>query len=191
MIQEHQYTRSASAALWVDKLEGHDNDLLAQQILTRGDEQQRQTNVQADMTSWFVPDWQDLCQDVIVNHIPKLSAQEDTIWAVHEIWGVSYSKGDYTKYHSHYPSTFSFCYYVKADKYSAPLVFSDLDYEFYPEESQLILFPAHLKHGVPSQKKDSQRMVISGNILKVHEKLYDFFGMENSDKWSGVGYSGK
>ena len=28
----------------------------------------------------------------------------------------------------------------------------------------LIIFPSHLKHGVPSQLSNSQRIVISGNI---------------------------
>ena len=32
-----QYTRSASSTIWVDKLEGYDNDLLAQKFLERGD----------------------------------------------------------------------------------------------------------------------------------------------------------
>ena len=57
MRLELQYTRSASSAIWVDKLEGYDNDLLAQKILERGDEQDRNTNVQADMTAWKIPEF--------------------------------------------------------------------------------------------------------------------------------------
>jgi|TARA_R110002020_G_scaffold465617_1_gene687133 hypothetical protein len=169
MRLELQYTRSASAAIWVDKLEGYDNDLYEKQILARGDEQKRKTNVQADMTSWFIPEWKKLCEDVVNNHIVKLSGEMDVIWAVHEIWGANYRKGDYTRFHAHRPSIFSFCYYVRADKDSAPLVFADLDYELYPEESQLVVFPAHLNHGVPSQRVAGRRTVIAGNILKVME----------------------
>ena len=77
---------------------------------------------------------------------------------------MSYSKGDYTVFHNHFPSVLSFIYYVKADKDSAPLVFTDIDYELHPKENDLIIFPSYLKHGVPTQMKDANRMSISGNI---------------------------
>ena len=66
------------------------------------------------------------------------------------------------------PCVISFCYYPKADKDSAPLVFSELDYEIYPEEGQLVIFPSHLKHGVPSQR-EGERMVIAGNIVAEYD----------------------
>tara|TARA_R100001530_G_scaffold24626_1_gene19954 strand:+ start:223 stop:732 length:510 start_codon:yes stop_codon:yes gene_type:complete len=169
MRLELQYTRSASSAIWVDKLEGYDNDLLAQKILERGDEQDRNTNVQADMTAWKIPEFYGLCKDVAENHLKHLSGEIDVTWVVFSVWGANYRKGDYTRYHAHRPSTFSFCYYVKADEGASPLVFSELDYELHPEESQLVVFPSQLQHGVPSQRGEGRRMVIAGNIIAKYD----------------------
>ena len=171
MRMKLQYTRSASATIYIKELEGYDNDLFARQITARGDKQKRQTNVKADMTEWRVtePEWYNLCKDIIQNHIVFLSGELDVTWRVVSAWGVNYKKSDYTLFHAHMPSIFSFCYYPKASVNSAPLVFSDLDYEVYPEESQLVLFPSYLKHGVPSQREDEERMVISGNIIAQYD----------------------
>ena len=109
--------------------------------------------------------WYNLCKDIIDNHIVFLSGELDVEWQIVSIWGATYRKGDYSLYHSHMPSTFSFCYYPKVGKNPAPLVFSDLDYEVIPEENQLVLFPAYLKHGVPSHRNDEDRIVIAGNII--------------------------
>ena len=55
------------------------------------------------------------------------------------------------------------------DEGASPLVFSELDYELYPEESQLVVFPSQLQHGVPSQRGEGRRMVISGNIIAQYD----------------------
>ena len=162
-----QYVKSASAAIYINELKGYDNDLFVTQILSRGDKQNRQSNVKANMTEWKVNEveWYNLCKDIIDNHIVFLSGELDVEWQIVSIWGATYRKGDYSLYHSHMPSTFSFCYYPKVGKNPAPLVFSDLDYEVIPEENQLVLFPAYLKHGVPSHRNDEDRIVIAGNII--------------------------
>jgi len=161
-----QYNRSAFSTIYIEKIEGHDNDLFVKQILARGDKQGKKTNVKADMTEWRVnePEWHNLCRDIIENHIIFISGEIDVTWKIVSLWGAHYKKGEYTIYHSHMPCVISFCYYPKADKDSAPLVFSELDYEIYPEEGQLVIFPSHLKHGVPSQR-EGERMVIAGNIV--------------------------
>ena len=160
------YTKSALTSIYVTSLDGYDNEIFANQILEIGDKQNRLTNVKADMTEWqtFFPQWKDLSRDIVKNHLRKLVGEIEATWIVHSLWGVSYKKGDHTIFHDHSPSTFSFSYYVRASKESSPLIFSDIDYELLPKENDLIIFPSHLKHGVPSQISDSERIVISGNI---------------------------
>ena len=166
MKLELSYTKSALTSIYVTSLKGYDNDVFAEKILEIGDQQNRLTNVKADMTEWqsFFPEWKDLSRDIVENHLIKLVGEIEATWIVHSLWGVSYKKGDHTIFHDHSPSTFSFCYYVRVSKGSSPLVFSDIDYKYFPEENNLIIFPSHLKHGVPSQLHDGQRIVISGNI---------------------------
>ena len=160
------YTKSALTSIYVTSLDGYDNEIFANQILEIGDKQNRLTNVKADMTEWqtFFPQWKDLSRDIVKNHLRKLVGEIEATWIVHSLWGINYKKGDHTIFHDHSPSTFSFSYYVRASKESSPLIFSDIDYELLPKENDLIIFPSHLKHGVPSQISDSERIVISGNI---------------------------
>ena len=166
MIFDLQYTKSSLASIYVSNIPGQDNELYANQILKLGDQMERTTNVKADMTHWntFLPEWKDLGMDVMENHLPEFVGEIDAKFVCYAMWGVSYSKGDYTVFHHHFPSLLSFIYYVKADEDSAPLVFSDIDYELHPKENDLIIFPSYLKHGVPTQMKDANRMSISGNI---------------------------
>ena len=166
MIYDLQYTKSSLVSIYVASVPGHDNKLYANQILKLGDEMKRTTNVKADMTRWetFLPEWKPLAKDIMEKHLVEYVGEIDAKIVCYAIWGVSYSKGDYTVFHHHFPSLLSFIYYVKADEDSAPLVFSDIDYELHPKENDLIIFPSYLKHGVPTQMKDDNRMSISGNI---------------------------
>ena len=169
MIFDLQHTKSSFASIYVSSLTGHDNELYANQILKLGDQMERTTNVKADMTHWetFLSEWKHLSIDIIKNHLQILVGEEVMIGAnfiCYAMWGVSYRKGDYTVFHHHFPAVLSFIYYVKADEDSAPLVFTDIDYELHPKENDLIIFPSYLKHGVPTQMKDANRMSISGNI---------------------------
>ena len=174
-----RYNRTASERVYITQLEGYDNDLFVEQILSRGDKQERETNVKAQMTEWNVrePEWHSLCKDIIDNHIFYLSGEIDVRWKIVNIWGASYEKGDWTKYHAHRPCTFSFCYYPKADiRDSSPLVFPDMQgekkgywYSVKPRTGQLVIFPAYLTHGVPFQKENRGRVVIAGNIIAEYD----------------------
>ena len=178
-IEKVRYSWAASAKIYIAQLEGYDNDLFVEQILSRGDKQERKTNIKAQMTEWNVdePEWYNLCEDIIENHIISLSGEIDVRWRIVSIWGASYKKGDWAKYHAHRPCTFSFCYYPKVDiRDSSPLVFPDLQgekkghrYSVKPRESQLVLFPSYLNHGVPMQKENKGRVVIAGNIIAEYD----------------------
>ena len=141
MRMKLQYVKSASSTIYIENLKGYDNDLFVTQILSRGDKQKRQSNVKADMTEWKVNEveWYNLCKDIIENHIVFLSGEIDVEWQIVSVWGATYRKSDYTLYHSHMPSTFSFCYYPKVGKNPAPLVFSDLDWSIVVLEVELWL----------------------------------------------------
>ena len=178
-VEKIRYNRTASERIYITQLEGYDNDLFVEQILSRGDQQERKTNVKAQMTEWNVrePEWYNLCKDIIDNHIFYLSGEIDVRWKIVNIWGASYEKGDWTNYHAHRPCTFSFCYYPKADiRDSSPLIFPDMQgekkgywYSVKPRTGQLVIFPAYLTHGVPFQKENRGRIVIAGNIIAEYD----------------------
>ena len=178
-IEKARYNDRASAKIYIAQLEGYDNDLFAEQIISRGDKQERKTNIKAQMTEWRVnePEWYDLCKDIVENHIIFLSGDLDITWRIVEIWGVNYKKGDSANYHAHRPFTFSFCYYPKVDiRDSSFLVFPQLQgeekdhwYSVKPREGQLVIFPSYLIHGVPLQKENRGRMVIAGNIIAEYD----------------------
>ena len=180
VIVKAPYSSTAKARIYIAQLEDYDNDLFVEQILSRGDKQERKTNVKAQMTEWNVrePEWYNLCKDIIENHIIYLSGEIDVRWKVVNVWGANYKKGDWTKNHAHRPCTFSFCYYPKADiRDSSPLCFPELkadkkeylSYRVKPRTGQLVIFPSHLVHRVPLQKENKGRVVIAGNIIAEYD----------------------
>ena len=86
--------------------------------------------------------------------------------------------------HNHIPSTWSGVYYVQAEEDDAPITFYDSNkqsnwpwagykepnayntpsYSVTPKTGRLIIFPAHITHGVAQQKKDNERITISFNL---------------------------
>ena len=59
---------------------------------------------------------------------------------IKNMWGSIYKKGDLVPLHSHFASSFSFCYYASASNKSAPLVIESLDLHIQPETGLLVIF---------------------------------------------------
>ena len=78
--------------------------------------------------------------------------------------GASYTKGEYTDTHAHWPTLYSWCYYVKVPKGSSPLIFPDANIEFSPTEGDLIIFSSLVNHKVPPCECEEPRIMIAGNI---------------------------
>jgi hypothetical protein len=104
-----------------------------------------------------------LCDLVLsfCNEISKTYYKSDLQFKVFNCWGAIYEGGDYTKKHSHYPSTFAAVIYIDVDGNSAPIVFED-QLIVTPTSGSLVVFPALLDHEVP--KTNSKRIVVAMNI---------------------------
>ena len=159
-----------------------DNQYLTKIILSEGDEQNRKTNVKADMTSARLiskyPELRGFAERIVKQGIiPYLAKRNSTdvydalqdanqqSYSVFDIWGAVYNKGDYTVPHDHIWSSVSFCYYVKAPKNCAPLVFDDINITIQPEEGMLVVFHSELKHSVPASESSESRIVVAGNVM--------------------------
>ena len=79
-------------------------------------------------------------------------------------WANVYEKGDYAESHCHKPYDFSFAYFVKSKWYDSPLVFTDSGKRIRPKEGKYVIFPAYLKHHVPKNRYNHQRITLSGNL---------------------------
>ena len=66
-----------------------------------------------------------------------------------------------------YKTSFSFVYFIKCPKGSAPLVFTTSGKRIKAEEGKVLIFPGNMKHHVPKNKGEG-RMVLAGNIGYVH-----------------------
>ena len=101
----------------------------------------------------------------------------------YDCWGAIYKKGEYTKPHEHWPQIWSWVYNVECCEKCSPLIFPDHDIEEYsliPKKGNLTLFPGWIKHYVPEQKCDHDRIIIAGNLgvnpwklISGIEKRYD------------------
>jgi hypothetical protein len=150
------------------------NGRLKEAILKEGDKQNRETNVQADMTSWKMhsdnKSFQALLRIIVNEKLDKfdeLGLVQDGKVAVYcqDMWGAVYKKGDYTKEHSHKGALYAFTYYVQVPEGSSPLVFTNPGLmQIQPRTGTLLIWHADYKHMVPEQQVDGERIMIAGNL---------------------------
>ena len=153
-------------------------------IRKRGDQLNHASNVKASMTEWDAHNNNThinaiaekalfLCQDGMETKYPLEIA---------DCWGALYTKGEHTVEHHHWPFTWSFCYYVKVSDTTPPLLFhnminpqdkSSVDMPIQPKKGDMFIFPSTLRHSVPAQETDEERMVIAGNIWYNFNSTYN------------------
>ena len=79
-------------------------------------------------------------------------------------WAARLDKGQETLEHAHsFYATCAFVYFVNAPKGASPLIFTTSGKKIKADPGKLILFPAPLKHKVPTNKCDN-RVTIASNI---------------------------
>lgn len=82
-------------------------------------------------------------------------------------WIAKYDKGDYAQIHSHYPATYSGCYYFDIGDKNSCNFFFDNDYnrcQLNLESGSLLLFPSYLKHGVTTNESDNPKFTLAFNL---------------------------
>lgn len=147
------------------------NVRLERDIRVCGDQQNKATNVKALMTHWDMFNYSDAFNELLewitecFGQCDLLSFKRQTEYKLNSLWGMIYQKGEHARSHDHLPSYFSFVYFVKVDETSAPLIFEASNTYIEPEIGKIILFPSHLKHYVPEQTGQSERITIAGNII--------------------------
>lgn len=82
----------------------------------------------------------------------------------HIMWSMRNESGDSFRVHDHWPSTWSFTYYLNPPKGAAGLYFPDYDKEIKIEHGLLILFKGDVLHGVKESTYEGYRYCIAGNI---------------------------
>ena len=149
------------------------NPLLEIAIRKRGDQQGKRSNVKADMTEWDMrkeeggEHFETLCEwirKVVIRDSQKtfIPVAKPHISCV---WGNLYKKGHHAEEHRHLPSTWSFVYFVNVSPGCSPLIFPDAKYSLDPSDGLLVLFPSWVKHFVPSQTSNYERVSIAGDIM--------------------------
>ena len=157
IIEKHPYADTLNKKL-LKELEEHDYPLAYK------------TNVQAKMTNIFIssPNTNriiELVNSLIINsygsNFSSLTRDFNLDWE--DIWFAKYDLGDYTKPHDHlFNGQFSFVYFVKCPRGSAPLIFTTSGKKVKAEEGKIVIFPTSLIHHVPVNRVEG-RVVIAGN----------------------------
>jgi len=85
---------------------------------------------------------------------------------LNDTWGLIYTKGQSAKVHNHWPSLWSYTYCASACEECAPLVFPNAKEPLSvpSKTSQMIVFPAWIKHRVLTHECEHDRIMISGNL---------------------------
>ena len=162
---------------------GNINPKIEYYIRKTGDVLNHASNVKASMT-----DWDSHEKNSHINAIAKkaLFLCQDGMKAkypleIADCWGALYTKGEHTVEHHHWPFTWSFTYYVKVSDNTAPLVFHNIlnpEKEFVnmpiqPKKGDMFIFPSTLRHSVPEQESDEERIMVAGNIWYNFNSTYN------------------
>ena len=158
-----------------------DNDVLEEIVRTSGDQDGHRTRAKCFRTRWDLHTVSDEVEKIGTTAI-KLAhrnpicgktspdgSPEEIQYGIRECWGLVYEKGQETKSHSHWPSTWAFVYNIKCCSRCSPLILPSnntlfLDTKIVPSAGQLMIFPAWLNHEVPAQPCDHDRIIIAGNL---------------------------
>ena len=103
----------------------------------------------------------------LFSHYELLVLERYNSMELFDCWGVIYQKDDWTKTHDHWPHPWSFVYYIRCGEEDAPLQFPDADLSIHPSSGEMVLFPGWVRHAVPIQDHDSERIIVAGNISPV------------------------
>lgn len=82
-------------------------------------------------------------------------------------WIAKYDRDDYAQIHTHYPATYSGCYYFDIGDKDSCNFFFDNDYNRCQptlESGHLLLFPSYLKHGVTTNESDKTKFTVAFNL---------------------------
>jgi len=173
--------------LFVKTLDDEDmNRRMVERIEEIGDQLHHTTNVKSDVTLSLLkyPEFQKL--QVIVEDFCKESSEkiQKEWWGHHSrvdrpvwntsyiqtqycnaMWGVNGVSGEITTPHDHWPSTWSFCYYIDPPEGCSDLFFPTLGYTHKIEHGKLIIFRSHLLHETVSLPFEGNRYCVAGTIV--------------------------
>ena len=171
----------------VKQITGLDNDQLEKDIREAGDYLGGRTAAKCLMTRW---DMHTVYESFVlvsekameIAEACPLATKTDTEGAPLEVplylndtWGLVYTTGQSAKMHNHWPSLWSYTYCVSACEECSPLVFPNAKepLSVTPKTSQMVVFPAWIKHEVPVHTCDHERIMLSGNLNmgKPEEKI--------------------
>ena len=159
------------------------NSKIEYYIPKTGDMMNHASNVKASMT-----DWDSHEKNIHINSVAKkaLFLCQDGMKTkypleIADCWGALYTKGEHTVEHHHWPFTWSFTYYVKVSDNTAPLVFHNIlnpEKEFVnmpiqPKKGDMFIFPSQMRHSVPEQESDEERIMVAGNIWYNFNSTYN------------------
>lgn len=142
------------------------NDELEKDIRISGDVQNKNTSCRCYMTSFNMrtPSFKKLMDYIIacLNDHGNFNELWRGSWEVGNVWGLIYKENEYALTHHHFPATYSFVYYVRCPEGSAPIIFNQ--FEFYPKEGDILIFPSLVEHRVSQHKINKERIIVSGNL---------------------------
>ena len=184
VIQELQYSFMArhynlfaeeERLVWPDDIEQHPiiedlNYLIETRIKKFRDEKVNQKQKEQNLDNYHMTDYKSHLHikefDIISRLVLDNFCPKEHNFRTEDCWGALYRKGHYIKTHHHWPSALSWTYYLKTSPNTEPFVFvgQEKEYEIYPEEGDLIIFPSVMNHRVSVSQTDDERIVIVGNI---------------------------
>ncbi len=136
------------------------------EVQSFGDQQNRSTNVMADVTNWNTHQHTDAFK-YLIQQLNALYPKH----SIEELWGCTYQQGDFAKAHNHSGFDLAFIWFVDTCSHCSPLVFPNWERPWMPPlavikplQGNLHIFSGKEVHYVPPHTCPHHRMVVSGNM---------------------------
>ena len=138
---------------------------IVETIAEYGDQQDRNTNVQADVTHWHLQN--DGKFNCIIDKINEIYPTH----TIEELWGCTYRQGNFAKAHNHNGFDRAFVWFVDSCSHCSPIVFPNWEHPWLPPlachkplQGNLHVFRGQDVHYVPPHTCPHDRVVVSGNL---------------------------
>lgn len=84
---------------------------------------------------------------------------------VNVMWGARAESGQIATPHDHWPTIWTFCYYIQPPEGCSGLYFRNSDYELPVEHGLLVIFNSNLIHETLSREFKGERFCVSGTVV--------------------------
>tara|TARA_Y100001937_G_scaffold124157_1_gene188396 strand:- start:298 stop:822 length:525 start_codon:yes stop_codon:yes gene_type:complete len=121
------------------------------------------TNVKGFMTSWKYFNEDQEFHNLLTNFFTGIKFRKPCNYKLMDSWGLKCIQGNRTEFHNHMEASASGIFYLS--DCTSPIIFPQLEKEFYPKKGKVLFFDPTLTHGT-AEIKEGEKYAIAFNLFE-------------------------